>query len=196
MYNTSLVEGTKSVIQVGRTCVHFSPVYGTVFESVASSMLDMAWVSISNMKTSSGGAALSIAGNATVTLFKVHTFPVCAFPDQLLSCLIVLQCEFVGNRATKSGGAVSSVNAAMLTVSDCIFSYRDNEARCIAGQFDGCNGGAISIYVADQSVLHAQATISDCTFTSNRAQKQGGVVRSENVCSLIISVCAFFSNSA
>ena len=80
MYNLSLVEGTKSAIQVGRTYIHISPVYGTVFESVASSMLDMAWVSISNMKTFTDGAALIIHENATVTIFKVHTFCACLFP--------------------------------------------------------------------------------------------------------------------
>ena len=62
MYNLSLVEGTKSAIQVGR------------------SYIDMAWVSISKMKTSADGAALIISGNATVTIFKVHTFCVCLFP--------------------------------------------------------------------------------------------------------------------
>ena len=80
MYNLSLVEGTKSAIQVGWSYIHISPVYGTVFEPAANSMLDMAWVSISNMKTSSEGAALSIDGNATVTIFKVHTFCACLFP--------------------------------------------------------------------------------------------------------------------
>ena len=76
MYNMSLVEGTESAIQVGRSVANISPVYGIVFEPVASSMLDMAWVTISNMKTSTGGAALNIHGNATVTIFKVCAFPV------------------------------------------------------------------------------------------------------------------------
>ena len=84
----------------------------------------------------------------------------------MLSCLIALQCQFVGNRAGGLGGAIASEDAAVLTLSESTFS--NNEA---GGKLNrGGDGGAVSSSTTDM------LTISHCTFTKNRALTSGGAV--------------------
>ena len=54
MYNLNFIDGTKSAIRVGEFTT-----------------LDMAWVTISNMRSPSSGAALVIHRKATVSIFQV-----------------------------------------------------------------------------------------------------------------------------
>ena len=57
LYNLNLVDGTRSAI--------------VLQDAGNSTMLDMAWVTISNMRTETEGAALSSYGRATLSIFQV-----------------------------------------------------------------------------------------------------------------------------
>ncbi len=134
---------------------------------------------------SQGGGLLNVAGSPTISgctfwasvtnsagtvcnLNSAPTFSDCVFRENTASSggaiysdggrLTVGRCTFVGNTAKSGGGgAISCVQAAILTLTDSWFS--DNKAS---------GGGGLHTYGASSS-----ATVTNCTFSRNGGSSYG-----------------------
>ena len=100
--------------------------------------------------------------------------------------LIVRDVQFIGNQASRGGGAIlrgTGANFNKLELTSCTF--RDN--NCLDGESIGSGGGAY--------IDATDAVISDCVFEGNRAVTAGGLDYSDDEV-IKMTGCSFFGNHA
>ena len=126
------------------------------------------------------------------------------------STAVFVNCTFIGNMATTSGGVVSIYNDASLFINNSTFSNNsadktagvggvitaESGATIIISSSDfthnsAFNGGCVSI-IDDSSTF----VLSDSTFSKNSATGAGGVINAENRVVINISSSNFTQNSA
>ena len=77
--------------------------------------------------------------------------------------IILIDCDLIGNRTYRDGGAVC-VYGALLDATNCTFT--GNEVTSAQSASDG--GGAIHVYIRDSYMPYNGLALAECTFTDNR----------------------------
>jgi predicted outer membrane repeat protein len=120
--------------------------------------------------------------------------------DSYSSNLMITNCIFIGNSASSSGGAMSNEHSSNPVVINCTFV--NNFGSAMVNRF-GCNpvvtnctfiGNVTDGYGGAMSNPYGSPTVSNCTFTSNSAEK-GGAMYNYRTSPTIIN-CTFTDNSA
>lgn len=152
---------------------------------------------------SGAGGCIQAGGlNAITSLTNVaiNNFTICNGNGGAISCttnntntLTLTNCDFNNNYCGGAGGAINYVGNSNITATNCLFNNNSTGPTSgTGGSNSGGSGGAITISGSGNGGTNS---ITNCTFTNNHSQLQGGALIN-NLGQTTLSFCRFKGNSA